>query len=221
MVVAAALHFYLARRGGGGGDGGPISGAGLHSPDKGTNDITVVSSSPHLPTQLFDASPTNNSNGIDGGNLGHGSSNSNHSISSIIVKVTEVIHNAVAFPSLLVGSVRNSVGSIIAFPSYLSEKCSSGWEWSYGKLLHGVISIVNIPANLGSSAKGLASSLSVWVSNKVSAMFFSCRTGVFQTVIAFAKNVPSYITDCWSNLLLVVSEYFLRMKGNNASPINP
>ena len=151
MIVAGALHFYLSRRGGG--EGGS-TGAGLHSRENSIDDITIISRA--------------SSNGMDGGNFGRSPLNENHAVDSFFLKVTDVAHKIVTFPSFLVSSIRTPIVTIVAIPAYMSEKCTSGLEWSYGKLLHGAVIVLNIPAQLESSTMALAYSASLGLNQTVS-----------------------------------------------------
>ena len=202
-ILAGVLYVYLSRSGGGDGDGMPLPN-GL---DKGSHDnITVVASGQsHINTQLFDASPTNR-NSIEGGDT----SWEGHAITSFFGKVINVIQKVISFPSLLMGTMRDSITSIVAFPAYALEKCSSGWEWLYRLL-------VDIPSRMGSSVVAIVCSASKQASSKVSALLFSCQSSILvalQAIIVHVKAGSTYITVSLSQAVTVISEYISRMRGN-------
>ena len=131
ILVAGCLHLYLSRRGGGGG-GGEVSVSGgdaLHSSESIMREDITIMSHPPSTTQSFEPPPTS-LNGIGGTTAGHNNPSSDNSmVASFFLGVVDVLKGIFSFPSVLLGSIRSSIGAIIAFPSFMSEKCSSGWEW--------------------------------------------------------------------------------------------
>lgn len=211
VLVAGCLHLYLSRRGGGGG-GGEMSVSGgdaLHSSESiMREDITIVSHPP---------STTTSPNGV-GGNTGHNNpSNDNSVVASFFLRVVDVLQGIFSFPSVLLGSIRSSIGAIIAFPSFVSEKCSSGWEWLFGKVLLGVVYIFNIPSQLGSSMMALADASYLWTCSKGNTILLSC-----QSVAAMAAQKVSALSanakDSLSHLAMVITEYLRQTGSNSVSP---
>ena len=217
VLVAGCLHLYLSRRGGGGGGEMSVSGGdALHSSESiMREDITIVSH-PLSTTQSLGPPPTS-LNGI-GGHAGHNNpSDDNSVVASFFLRVVDVLQGIFSFPSVLLGSIRSSIGAIIAFPSFMSEKCSSGWEWLHGKILIGVVYIFNIPSQLGSSMMALADASYLWTCSKGTTILLSC-----QSVAAMAAQKVSALSanakDSLSHLAMVITEYLRQTGSNSVSP---
>ena len=189
MIVAGVLHFYMSRRG-----DESSSLLKLHSPeDRGARDLAQS----QLPAQFHGSSPTSNLSVGRGSEFTPSSSNVNHSTASFFAKVMECAHRIASIPSFLIGSILQT----------------------YDKLAHGVVFIFNTPSRLGSSMTALYCSVSTWVSNTLSFLFLSCRTGfsgTHQTIIAHAKKTSIFITYYWCHLRNVVADCFRLMRGNSS-----
>ena len=166
----------------------------LHSPeDRGARDLAQS----QLPAQFHDSSPTSNLSVGRGSNFTPSSSKVNHSAASFFAKIMECAHRIASIPSFLIGSILQT----------------------YDKLTHGVVFIFNTPSRLGSSMIALFCSVSAWVTNKSSLLFFGCRTdfsGTHQIIIVQAKKALNFITYYWCHLLNIVADCFRRMKGNGS-----
>lgn len=208
-ILAGVLYIYLSRRGGGDADVMQLP----NGIDNGSHDnITIVASGQsHVNTQLFDASSATSRNSIEGGNFDTGWKD--HSITSFFAKVINVLQKVISFPSLLMGTARNSITNIVAFPAYALEKCSSSWEWLYRL-------IVDIPSQIGSSAVTIVCSASKTASSKVSALLFSCQSSILAAVHAIIVHVKAgstYVTVSWSQVVTVISECISRLGNTNPS----
>ncbi|KAL7551287.1 hypothetical protein ACHAWF_014465 [Thalassiosira exigua] len=193
MIAAGFLHFYLSRRGGDGSSGG-------------FHDDIVISHS-QSSAQSFDTLSA--ADGVDAGTLGRSLSNYNHAASSFISKLIDVVQKAIDFPSLLIKTTRSSVMRIVAFPSYASEKCSSGCERVYSKLLNGVASVFSIPSQLRSALNASSYSMSVWVCGQLSLFLVNCRSSMvwtLHTIFDTVTNIPKHVANKWNSLVMVVTD---------------
>eukprot|EP00580_Thalassiosira_gravida_P013208 CAMPEP_0201682352 /NCGR_PEP_ID=MMETSP0494-20130426/51575_1 /ASSEMBLY_ACC=CAM_ASM_000839 /TAXON_ID=420259 /ORGANISM="Thalassiosira gravida, Strain GMp14c1" /LENGTH=530 /DNA_ID=CAMNT_0048166109 /DNA_START=421 /DNA_END=2010 /DNA_ORIENTATION=- len=121
-------------------------------------------------------------------------------------KPVEVARKIVHFPSILVGSIRASISTVVAFPASMSEKCIAAWGWLRCKFAHCALVVSNVPSRFTTSTAASASSTSLWVSDKSSIIFYSCRSRIavlFHTV----SDVPKYGRDVGNYLVFMVAEY--------------
>ena len=150
MIAAGALHFFLSRRGGG--DSGPSgynayeSSHSLRTADTFDSAISIQSSTS---APSLDAANTS----FDRGDILGDPSNGGSLLSTLFVRIVDVIQKIVNMPSTVASSVQASIAAVIAFPVHMSEKCTSGWEWLYGMLLDVLANIFSIPSFISSDSK--------------------------------------------------------------------
>lgn len=192
-------------------------GDALHSSESIMREDITIMSHPPSTTQSFEPPPTS-LNGIGGTTAGHNNPSSDNSmVASFFLGVVDVLKGIFSFPSVLLGSIRSSIGAIIAFPSFMSEKCSSGWEWLCGNFLLSVVYIFNIPSQLGSSMMALADASYLWTCSKGTTILSGC-----QSVAALAAQKVScwstFVIDGLGHLAMVITEYLRQTWSNSVSP---
>eukprot|EP00584_Thalassiosira_punctigera_P024335 CAMPEP_0172575038 /NCGR_PEP_ID=MMETSP1067-20121228/137010_1 /TAXON_ID=265564 ORGANISM="Thalassiosira punctigera, Strain Tpunct2005C2" /NCGR_SAMPLE_ID=MMETSP1067 /ASSEMBLY_ACC=CAM_ASM_000444 /LENGTH=430 /DNA_ID=CAMNT_0013367681 /DNA_START=661 /DNA_END=1953 /DNA_ORIENTATION=- len=239
-IVAGVLYFYLSRRGGG--EGGPTGTDDLSNVS--SHPQLPMQFVEATPTDMngtgrgtFGCNPSNEN--LSAMDVAHkivifpsvlmGSIHA--SVSAIITFSAYAAEKCSAGWEQLHGKLSNGVvfafnipSQIGSFPAYASGKCSEGSKWLRGKLLDGAVFVLNVPSRIGSSTIAFASSASLWAFDKLSAILYNCQSGVagvFQIFVGNTRNVPNYVKDRWTHLVMTATEYLFRMRGNDGISPTP